>query len=196
MGALVNMPGTGVTTRSTSTGVRGQLDMVFSDIECQDLAAVRAMVRAHARWWRVAEGTTERLVTAVNELLTNVLVHTKPSDNGKRPVSLLLQRVSDGVTAVVRDQDRRAPIRVAPQPCDESGRGWVLLQQLVDEHAVSLTSSGKDIWFYIAASNTDVSHGAIAACADFEHDEVQVDVDTEQLPPQTYGRRSEGHDAE
>jgi anti-sigma regulatory factor (Ser/Thr protein kinase) len=151
MGTLLGLPSTSITTRSASSASAGHLDMVF-EVEAEHLASVRRIVREHCRLWRVDEGTTERLVTAVNELVTNVVVHTVPVEGGRRPIGLLLQQVAGGVSAVVSDHDRRLPNRGTPTSDDESGRGWPLVQALVDESCISPTEFGKDIWFFVATS--------------------------------------------
>ncbi|WP_432586819.1 ATP-binding protein [Streptomyces sp. HD1123-B1] len=119
-------------------------------MEAEDLAPVRRIMAQHLHWWGVSEESTDRVLYAVNELLTNVLEHTKP-DNGRRLADLLLQQMPGGVTAVIRDQDPRRPlVPVSAKPCDEGGRGIALVQALVDEWDVTVTGAGKDVWIFIA----------------------------------------------
>ncbi|MFF3327068.1 ATP-binding protein [Streptomyces sp. NPDC002889] len=106
MSALLDTPDTDTPIRTTSRSRRGQLDMTFS-VEAEHLTGVRRILRAHLRWWHIDAETSDRLLVAINELLTNVLEHTAPDDSGCRMVSLLVQQVPDGVTAIVRDNDPR-----------------------------------------------------------------------------------------
>lgn len=134
--------------RATSRSVDGQLDMSFN-VRAEDLGTVRDIVAAHLCWWRVDSGTAFRMLTVVNELLTNVLQHTPADADGCRMASLLLQKVPDGVTAIVRDQDHCPPVYSSPDPLAEEGRGLMLLRALADDTSVSVTSAGKDVWVFI-----------------------------------------------
>jgi anti-sigma regulatory factor (Ser/Thr protein kinase) len=154
MDALVDITDAGTSARATSRSVHGQLDMSF-DVEMEYLATVRRILREHLSWWQIDAGVTDRLLVAVNELLTNILQHTEPDAGGCHTASLLVQCVPGGVTAVVRDKDSRPPVHVTPKPLDEGGRGWMLVQALVDESSVSVSSAGKDMWVFIADPNTE-----------------------------------------
>ncbi|MEU3978880.1 ATP-binding protein [Streptomyces sp. NPDC026672] len=120
------------------------------DVEARLLAGVRRIVREHLRWWDVSEEVSDRLLFAINELLTNVVEHTEPDAGGHRMASLLVQYVPGGVTAVVTDHDVRPLVRKTAAPLDESGRGLMLVRALVDESSVSMWDAGKDIWVFIA----------------------------------------------
>ncbi|MBT2491600.1 ATP-binding protein [Streptomyces sp. ISL-96] len=133
--------------------VDGQLDMTF-DVRADDLGSVRAIVQAHLTWWRIDSESSFRMLTVVNELLTNVMQHTPADDDGHRMASLLLQRVPGGIAAVVRDQDPRPPVYVAPNLIAEDGRGLMLLRALADETSVTATTAGKDIWAFIVTPGT------------------------------------------
>lgn len=134
--------------RTTSRSVDGQLDMSFN-VRAEDLGTVRDIVAAHLCWWHVEESTAFRMLTVVNELLTNVLQHTPADADGCRMASLLLQKVADGVTAIVRDQDPCPPVYSSPDPLAEEGRGLMLLRALADDTSVSVTPAGKDVWVFI-----------------------------------------------
>ncbi|MGW8889104.1 ATP-binding protein [Streptomyces sp. NPDC055749] len=136
--------------RATSRSVRSQLDMNF-EVRAEDLGTVRDIIQAHLRWWRIDDGTAHRMLTVVNELLTNVLQHTPADADGCRMASLLLQKIPDGVTAIVRDQDPCPPVYAAPDGLAEEGRGLMLLCALADDTSVSVTPAGKDVWAYIEA---------------------------------------------
>ncbi|MFI9040887.1 ATP-binding protein [Streptomyces sp. NPDC053726] len=135
--------------RAMSGSVAGQLDMTF-DVRAEDLGTVRNIVRAHLRWWRVDSESVHRTLTVVNELLTNVMQHTAADNNRCRMASLLLQKVPDGVTAIVRDQDRCPPAHVTPSPLAEEGRGLMLVRALANDTSMSVTPAGKDVWVFIA----------------------------------------------
>ncbi|MFB6988617.1 ATP-binding protein [Streptomyces sp. NPDC056178] len=135
-----------------STSVRGQLDMTF-DVRAEDLGTVRDIVQAHLRWWHIDSDVAYRMLTVVNELLTNVMQHTAADEHGYRMASLLLQKVPDGVTAIVRDQDRCPPAHVTPASLAERGRGLMLICALTDDSSVSVTPAGKDVWVFIATSD-------------------------------------------
>jgi anti-sigma regulatory factor (Ser/Thr protein kinase) len=149
MELLVDIRERDASVRATSRSVDGQLDMSFN-VRAEDLATVRDIVAAHLCWWRVDSGTAFRILTVVNELLTNVLQHTLADADGCRMASLLLQKVPDGVTAVVRDQDRCQPVYSPPALLAEEGRGLMLLSALADDTSVSVTPAGKDVWIFIA----------------------------------------------
>ncbi|WP_406723946.1 ATP-binding protein [Streptomyces sp. GD-15H] len=119
-------------------------------LEKRHLGLVRGVVRHHLAWWGVSGEVAELVLLAVNELLTNVLVHTSPDENGWRSANLLVQHVPGGVTAVVRDQDPRPIVRKTAAPLDLGGRGLALVRALVDEFSVAMSGEGKDVWFFIA----------------------------------------------
>ncbi|MFE3473852.1 ATP-binding protein [Streptomyces bacillaris] len=150
MELLVDTRERDASVRVTSRSVNGQLDMSFS-VRAEDLGTVRDIVAAHLCWWRVDNGTAFRMLTVVNELLTNVLQHTPAGADGCRMANLLLQKVPDGVTAIVRDQDRCPPVYSSPDPLAEEGRGLMMLRALADDTSVSVTSAGKDVWVFIAS---------------------------------------------
>lgn len=156
MSALLDTPQAGEPARSMSRGSRGQYEVTF-DVIAEDLSTVRRIVREHLRWWRVGQDTVDRLVFAINELLTNVLEHTAPDDNGRRKASLLVQHVPGGVTAVVRDNDPCPLERRKARPLDENGRGLALVRALVDESSVSKTDAGKDVWVFVATPDSQSS---------------------------------------
>ncbi|MFD6128815.1 ATP-binding protein [Streptomyces diastaticus] len=149
MELLVDTRERDVSVRATSRSVDGQLDTSFN-VRAEDLGTVRDIVAAHLCWWRVDNGTAFRTLTVVNELLTNVLQHTPADADGCRMASLLLQKLPDGVTAVVRDRDPCPPVYSSPALLAEEGRGLMLLSALADDTSVSVTSAGKDVWVFIA----------------------------------------------
>lgn len=148
MSTLLETSGAGHLTWAASRSSRGQLDMRFH-LEDRHLGLVRGVVRHHLAWWEVNTEVAEIVLLAVNELLTNVLVHTLPGKDGRRSASLLVQHVPGGVTAVVRDEDPR-PIKWKPSALlDRGGRGLDLVRALVDEFSVAVSDKGKDVWFFV-----------------------------------------------
>ncbi|WLQ67577.1 ATP-binding protein [Streptomyces glycanivorans] len=153
MDLLIGTRDRDASVRATSRSVGGQLDMNF-EVRAEDLGTVRGIVAAHLCWWRVDDSTAHRMLTVVNELITNVLQHTVADTDGYRMASLLLQKVPDGVTAVVRDQDPCPPVYASPDPLAEEGRGLLLLRALADDTSVSVTPRGKDVWVFIGTPET------------------------------------------
>ncbi|ASQ94465.1 hypothetical protein CGL27_16510 [Streptomyces sp. 11-1-2] len=148
MKSLLEPPAQDASSRAMTRSVHGQLDMGLN-MKSEYLAAVRGIVREHLRLWEVGDEASERMLIAVNELLTNVCQHTDPDQNGWQMVSLLVQRVPGGVTAIVSDRDVRVPVQVVPAQLAENGRGWRLVRDLVDDVSVSVTGAGKDVWVYV-----------------------------------------------
>ncbi|MFF3501205.1 ATP-binding protein [Streptomyces sp. NPDC003247] len=150
MSALLETPDTTASVRVASRSSRGQLTMDF-DVESRHLGLVRGVVGQYLTWWEISDEAADRVIFAVNELLTNVLEHTEPGENGCRSASLLVQHVPGGITVVVRDQDPSPPVQRTGDSLDEeSGRGLVLVRALVDELSVAMSDPGKDVWFFIA----------------------------------------------
>lgn len=148
MSTILETPDAGRSIRAASRSSRGQLDMRFQ-LEARHLSLIRGVVRQHLAWWEVSREVAEVALLAVNELLTNVLVHTDPGKEGCRPASLLLQHVPGGVTAVVHDEDPRPIVRKTAAPFDLGGRGLDLVRALVDEFSVATSGQGKDVWFFV-----------------------------------------------
>ncbi|MEU1088686.1 ATP-binding protein [Streptomyces sp. NPDC005892] len=153
MELLVGTRDQDASVRATSRSVGGQLDMSF-EVRAEDLGTVRGIVAAHLRWGRIDDSTAHRMLTVVNELITNVLQHTASDTDGCQMASLLLQKVPDGVTAVVRDQDPCLPVYASPDLLAEEGRGLLLLRALADDTSVSVTPGGKDVWVFIGTPAT------------------------------------------
>ncbi len=153
MDLLVGTRDRDASVRATSRSVGGQLDMSF-EVRAEDLGTIRSIVAAHLCWWRIDDSTAHRMLTVINELITNVLQHTAADTYGCRMASLLVQKVPDGVTAVVRDQDPRPPVYASPDLLAEEGRGLLLLRALADDTSVSVTPGGKDVWVFIATAET------------------------------------------
>lgn len=153
MSALLDAHGIGGSVRSTSRSSFGMFEVTF-DAQAKSLSAIRYIVRGHLRWWCVGDEVTERLLYAINELLTNVVEHASPDERGRRRAELVILRIPEGVTAVVRDEEPGSLVTVAAGPTAERGRGLTLVRALVDAFDVSPTERGKDICIYAAVPAT------------------------------------------
>ncbi|WP_327359656.1 ATP-binding protein [Streptomyces sp. NBC_01304] len=149
MEVLLSDPGQGTPGSTAARNAQGQLDMSFN-ICPRDLGFVRRVIATYMTWWHVGDHAAWRMAMAVNELLTNVLQHTEADEEGRRLTRLLVQQVPDGVTAIVSDQDTQVPVHAVASLSGESGRGWHILRDLADETSVTRTTTGKDIWLFIA----------------------------------------------
>lgn len=124
---------------------RGQLDMVL-ELTAAQLGVVRNIVRGNLELWGVDEDIAQRALLVVHELLANIVQHTPADPGGRHPATLLLQEVPGGLSVVASDRSTALPTAVSSGKCDESGRGWLLVQALADDVSVSHTKSGKDVW--------------------------------------------------
>ncbi|MGP9021045.1 ATP-binding protein [Streptomyces sp. BR1] len=109
---------------------------------------VRRIVRTHLDQWAMSE-LSEAAELAVTELLANVVRHVPD-----RYCVLKLRRRPHGVRIEVSDGFPQLPLPRAASDDDESGRGLVLLDAVVDKWGVSpgLTKTGKTIWFECGTS--------------------------------------------
>ncbi|MFF5538499.1 ATP-binding protein [Streptomyces cinerochromogenes] len=148
MRALLGSPESCSPVPARSRSSRYLFEATF-DAKPEQLAAIRRIVRDHLQWWAVSAETTERLLYAVNELLTNVIRHVPADEQGRKTTALLMQQVPGGVAAVVRDKGSERPVQVVAGPTAESGRGLTLVRALVDELEVAETGHGKDTWVFI-----------------------------------------------
>lgn len=149
MELLVDTRERDASVRATSRSVDGQLDMSFN-VRAEDLGTVRDIVAAHLCWWRVDNGTAFRVLTVVNELLTNVLQHT-PADAAWVPDGQ--PAPPEGAGRCHRRRSRPGPLSagvLVASPLAEEGRGLMLLGALADDTSVSMTPAGKDVWVFIA----------------------------------------------
>ena len=142
-------PPADLAVRSTTNCVPGQLDMSLH-VTSAALRLVRRIVADHLQLWggRLEE-LSDRVLIALNELLTNVLEHTAPDPAGHRMAELLVQRVPGGLCVIVRDQDASRPQERHPSDEDERGRGLLLLRAITDGFGVSVHGPGKDVWVVV-----------------------------------------------
>jgi PAS domain S-box-containing protein len=77
----------------------------------------------------------------VSEVVTNALLHAGT------PVDVRASLDDRGVRVEVRDGSRHLPVRRSYAPTAGTGRGLMLLDQMVDEWGVSREAEGKTVWF-------------------------------------------------
>lgn len=80
---------------------------------------------------------------AVSEVVTNALVHAGTS------IDVAVRVVSGGVRVEVRDGSRHAPAPRRYAPTAGTGRGLMLLEEMVDTWGVVAQERGKTVWFQL-----------------------------------------------
>ncbi len=107
---------------------------------------------ASARAWLLATGCPQHAsallddaLLLVSELVTNAVRYGGP------PVELAVECDGTGLQVGVRDGSRTLPVPRVPALDDESGRGFVLLEQLTDRWGVDPHEEpvGKEVWFVL-----------------------------------------------
>lgn len=111
-------------------------------------------------------GREDLLETAellVSELVTNALVHAGT------PIDVSLTVEDGGLRVEISDGSPHAPARRSYGPTAGTGRGLMLLEQMVREWGVELRERGKTVWFHLVAGDgvdeNRVSHDPAAAPA-------------------------------
>ncbi|WP_225827185.1 ATP-binding protein [Streptomyces naphthomycinicus] len=126
--------------------------------------AVRQWISAEVRGWGVSldEDLCWRLELVVSELVTNAVLHA----GGWLTVSIALEH--DLLLVEVHDGSTTTPRPRATGPCDETGRGLVLVAALCLIHGSELAASGKRCWAVLPlrshAENTDATPDSDALC--------------------------------
>jgi PAS domain S-box-containing protein len=111
-----------------------------------------ASVRAARRMIRdslLAAGRDDLVETAellVSEIVTNALVHAGT------PIEVAFSFVDGGLRVEVADGSPHAPAARGYGPSAGTGRGLMLLEELVDDWGVVAEGPGKTVWFQIARS--------------------------------------------
>ena len=108
------------------------------------LQPVRALVRAHLTLWDRAE-FAHLACLGVNELMTNVIQHTR----GDHRAALLVESLPNGVRVSVADTDHRLPVVRPPDLFAARGRGLYLLKSETDELGARPTPTGKIVYFML-----------------------------------------------
>ncbi|MFJ3134428.1 ATP-binding protein [Streptomyces sp. NPDC086843] len=125
--------------------------------EPQEVAALRADVRARLHGWGVSE-VIDSAQLCVSELVSNVITHVGRGT----PASLTLFLSGARLRIEVRDPDTRVlPTLVEAAQDAENGRGITLIDALSDRWGVELRQDGKATWCEIVtASVTSQGDGA------------------------------------
>ena len=95
-------------------------------------------------------GREDLLETAellVSELVTNALVHAGT------PIDVALTVEDGGLRVEISDGSPHAPARRSYGPTAGTGRGLMLLEQMVREWGVELRERGKTVWFHLVAGD-------------------------------------------
>ncbi len=104
---------------------------------------IRAIARSLLGEWRMRE-LTDAVELGVTELVANVVRHVPD-----RRCEVLLLRQTRGVRVEVTDDFGHLPVlRAESTPCDEGGRGLLLLDAMSDKWGVDRRhGGGKSVWF-------------------------------------------------
>ena len=92
--------------------------------------------------WQVPH-LEETAMLLVSELVTNAVRHAR---TGGTAVVLRLETAGSWLRIEVHDADPRMPRPRTPDPLDESGFGFVLLEALADKWGVREATIGKAVW--------------------------------------------------
>jgi anti-sigma regulatory factor (Ser/Thr protein kinase) len=94
-------------------------------------------------------GLAEIVVLLLSEVVTNAVVHARPSGDGDIWVGL--EATGGQVRVEVHDQDHRVPQLRPALPGRESGRGLSLVNGLASAWGVRAEPPGKAVWFEVRA---------------------------------------------
>jgi hypothetical protein len=104
------------------------------------LPTARAFTRRALGCWQLPD-LADDVVLAVNELVTNALLH------GSEPIMLILEPYGHGVRVEVSDTSPRMPRTPAPSRTATSGRGLAIVSAISrDWGARRLHAGGKAVW--------------------------------------------------
>jgi anti-sigma regulatory factor (Ser/Thr protein kinase) len=115
----------------------------------ESVGVARAEVRRLARLRGVSGQDAERVVLLTSELCTNALKH-----GAGRLFRLLVIQRDDGLRIEVHDTSLEFPTPRDAGADDESGRGYLLIGLLSDDHGSYLTTEGKAVWFECTVVNS------------------------------------------
>ncbi|MGK5529666.1 ATP-binding protein [Streptomyces sp. URMC 129] len=91
------------------------------------------------------EALADAVELVVSELVTNSVVHARPTqDDGLIQVRLLSARTV--VRLDVHDSDRRMPLPRLVKPGDEAGRGMYIIESIVTNRGFYRSGPGKCVW--------------------------------------------------
>ena len=104
----------------------------------------------------LAAGRDDLIETAellVSEIVTNALVHAGT------PIEVAFSFVDGGLRVEVTDGSPHEPARRGYGPNAGTGRGLMLLEEMVDEWGVVPDDPGKTVWFQIASRAAEPTGG-------------------------------------
>ena len=93
------------------------------------------------------EDLVEAAALLVSEIVTNALVHAGT------PIDVAFSFLDGGLRVEVSDGSPHAPTRRAYGPNAGTGRGLMLLEEMVDEWGVVAEDPGKTVWFQLASTS-------------------------------------------
>jgi PAS domain S-box-containing protein len=93
------------------------------------------------------EDLVETAELLVSEIVTNALVHAGT------PIDVAFSFLDGGLRVEVSDGSPHAPARRGYGPNAGTGRGLMLLEELVDEWGVVAEDPGKTVWFQLASTS-------------------------------------------
>lgn len=88
----------------------------------------------------------ETAVLLVSEVVTNALLHAGT------PIDLSASLDDTGLRVEVSDGSTHLPVRRRYAPTAGTGRGMVMLEQMVDDWGVARHGRGKTVWFHLAST--------------------------------------------
>jgi PAS domain S-box-containing protein len=93
------------------------------------------------------EDLVETAALLVSEIVTNALVHAGT------PIDVAFSFLDGGLRVEVSDGSPHAPTRRGYGPNAGTGRGLMLLEEMVDEWGVVAEDPGKTVWFQLASTS-------------------------------------------
>lgn len=115
--------------------------------EAKSVAVARQLVRDVFLKWGIDE-QAEIVLLLTSEVVTNAVVHGGPHRPGAE-IQVRVEHLEGRTRVEVSDASRTAPIVGAASLQVESGRGLVLVDTLASTWGVTLTDSGKVVWFEV-----------------------------------------------
>ncbi|WP_192810013.1 ATP-binding protein [Actinomadura rudentiformis] len=109
--------------------------------------AARDLVAMSARAWDVGDDVAYRARLAASELATNAVRH-----GGGTEMLVFSTRVGTRLRVEVHDASPALPVRRDPAVTDVSGRGLLIVDDIVTACGCYPTATGKAAWFEIEAA--------------------------------------------